>query len=44
MQDDPYELNNLAYEEDYLGIREKLKAELDAWMESQGDPGRTLDQ
>jgi N-sulfoglucosamine sulfohydrolase len=44
MQDDPYELNNLAYEADYLGIRENLKAELDAWMESQGDPGSSLDQ
>ena len=36
---DPYELNNLISDPNYLEIKESLSKQLDLWMESQGDPG-----
>ena len=40
---DPYEMNNLAESPDHAWIRERLSAELDQWMTSQGDPGAAED-
>ena len=37
---DPYEWKNLADNSEYKKIKEKLKKELLAWMESQGDKGQ----
>lgn len=36
---DPLERNNLAANPEYAGTVQRLKAKLDAWMESQGDKG-----
>lgn len=36
---DPYEINNLAYNEDYTEIKKHLKSMLMKWMKSQGDKG-----
>ena len=36
---DPYELNNLISDPNYLEIKERLSKQLDMWMKSQGDPG-----
>ena len=36
---DPYELNNLISDPNYLEIKESLSKQLDMWMKSQGDPG-----
>ncbi len=44
VDDDPYELNNLADDPVHAPARERLRAELDRWMREQGDPGATLDQ
>ncbi len=40
---DPYELNNLSSNADASEIRARLSAELDRWLESQGDPGAAQD-
>ena len=40
---DPFELTNLAKDADYVSIKDELSAELDRWMEDQGDPGVPLD-
>ncbi len=42
-QSDPYELNNLADDASYAEIKDRLRGELDRWMEAQGDPGVALD-
>ncbi|KAA5541422.1 sulfatase [Roseiconus nitratireducens] len=39
LQDDPYEMNNLAGSQSATAIQSELSAELDRWMKSQGDPG-----
>ena len=39
VQKDPYELNNLAAKPDYAEIKSTLRAELDRWMQQQGDEG-----
>jgi uncharacterized sulfatase len=36
---DPLEMRNLAGDEQYTSVVRELKAELDAWMEAQGDEG-----
>lgn len=36
---DPYEMTNLAGNDDLAEIRERLSSELDRWMAAQGDPG-----
>ena len=38
-QFDPYELTNLADNENYAQVKDRLKKELDQWMEQQGDQG-----
>lgn len=44
LRKDPYELHNLAEDPAYQPIRETLKAELDRWMEQQGDEGAATEQ
>jgi len=39
LENDPYELNNLAEIPEYAQRLSQLKAELDAWMQQQGDRG-----
>jgi uncharacterized sulfatase len=36
---DPYEMTNLADDPAAAGVKNRLSAELDRWMETQGDPG-----
>ena len=40
---DPYELRNIADDPAASDIKARLSAELDRWMEEQGDPGASLD-
>lgn len=40
---DPYELSNIADDEQYAEVLQSLRDELDRWMESQGDPGADQD-
>lgn len=40
---DPFELNNLADDDSLNEIKSELSAELDRWLENQGDPGIPLD-
>jgi uncharacterized sulfatase len=40
---DPYEMKNLANNEEHQVIRERLAAELDRFLASQGDPGIAMD-
>ena len=39
LRKDPYELHNVADVPAYQSVRRELKAQLDAWMEQQGDKG-----
>ncbi|UCD50620.1 MAG: sulfatase, partial [Phycisphaerales bacterium] len=39
VQEDPFELNNLAAKGEYAKIKAELRAELLAWMQQQGDEG-----
>ena len=41
--DDPFELENLAGDPQYAEVKARLAAELDRWMQEQGDPGVALD-
>ena len=41
--EDPYELKNLAGEPEHAERMARLAAELDRWLESQGDPGAAQD-
>ncbi len=41
--DDPFEMNNLAEDPRYAAVKSRLSAELDRWLEEQGDPGIPLD-
>ncbi|MHB8898914.1 MAG: sulfatase family protein [Thermoguttaceae bacterium] len=40
---DPYEMTSLADDPFYAEIKARLRAELDRWLKSQGDPGKGLD-
>ncbi len=40
---DPYELTNLADDPQHTELKARLSAELDRWMQSQGDPGAAQD-
>lgn len=40
---DPYELDNLANNPEYARVKSQLRAELQRWMQSQGDPGAAQD-
>ncbi len=40
---DVYELNNLAGNPEYAYVKARLRAEMERWMEEQGDPGAALD-
>ena len=41
--EDPYEMENLAKDSGYGEVKASLSAALDAWMESEGDPGAAVD-
>jgi uncharacterized sulfatase len=41
--EDPYEMTNLANDPAAAAVKARLSAELDRWMDSQGDPGAPLD-
>lgn len=43
LQQDPWELNNLAADPKYVDVKKRLSAELDRWMKDQKDPGADLD-
>lgn len=43
LQDDAFEMNNLAGQAELEKVRRRLASELDAWMSSQGDPGAAQD-
>ncbi|MBN8625238.1 MAG: sulfatase [Planctomycetes bacterium] len=40
---DPAEMTNLAERPEYADVKQRLSAELDRWMASQGDPGIPVD-
>jgi uncharacterized sulfatase len=40
---DPYEMTNLANDPALSTVKSQLSAELDRWMQAQGDPGAALD-
>jgi len=40
---DPFEMTNLAGNQEYASIQKKLIAELDLWLQQQNDPGIALD-
>ena len=40
---DAYEMNNLATEEAQAPRLKRMRAELDRWMKTQGDPGAPVD-
>jgi len=44
VDEDPYELNNLADNPELAEVKKRLRAELEHWMQEQGDPGASLDQ
>ena len=39
LQNDPYELKNLAQDPNLASVKARLSAQLDAWMQQQGDKG-----
>jgi len=41
--EDPFEQRNLADDPQYAEVKARLRAELDRWMQQQGDPGAKLD-
>jgi len=41
--EDAYEMENLATDAGYAGVKTDLSAALDAWMEAEGDPGASVD-
>jgi uncharacterized sulfatase len=43
MDEDPFEMTNLADDATCAQIKERLSKELDRWMEEQGDPGAEID-
>lgn len=40
---DAYEMNNLALDQEYRATLNRMRVELDRWMQSQGDPGIAQD-
>lgn len=44
LQNDPYELNNLASKASYRDLVKRYRAQLAAWMEQQGDEGAAIDK
>lgn len=40
---DPYELQNLAGSDEHADVQARLSAELDRWLQAQGDPGAAQD-
>lgn len=40
---DPYEMTNLASQDQYADVKQRLRDELERWMQSQGDPGAPQD-
>ncbi len=40
LENDPYELNNLAGDADYVGVREEYAAILDNWIDETDDKGQ----
>ena len=43
IDEDPYEMNNLANQTGYKEVQERLSKELDSWLVDQKDPGVDLD-
>ncbi len=43
LDEDPYEMTNLADDAEHADAKKRLSEELDRWMESQGDPGAEID-
>lgn len=43
VDEDPYEMNNLAEDPAHAATKKHLSAELDRWMRDQGDPGAVID-
>ena len=43
MENDPWEMNNLADKPEYQSRIRKMKKELEKWMEQQGDKGAAMD-
>ena len=43
VESDPYQMRNLAGSAELTGVRDRLAAALERWMDSQGDPGAALD-
>ena len=41
--EDPYQMRNLADDLELSGVIDRLRMELERWMQSQGDPGASLD-
>ena len=39
LQADPYEVKNLADDSQFVAVKTRLRARLDAWMTQQGDQG-----
>jgi len=40
---DPYEMNNLAADPKYAEVKKRLRTELERWMKTQNDPGAAMD-
>jgi N-sulfoglucosamine sulfohydrolase len=40
---DEYEMNNLADNPEYASVKQRLRRELQRWMNNQHDPGAILD-
>ena len=43
VENDPWEMNNLADKPEYRNRIKKMKKELEKWMEQQGDKGAAMD-
>ena len=43
LQNDPYEINNLAGQPQYQTVQNELSAALDNWIDETGDKGQTME-
>jgi len=43
VDEDPWEMNNLADKAEYAAVKQRLRKELQRWMAEQNDPGAALD-
>ena len=43
LDEDPFEMNNLADDPEHADAKDRLSAELDRWIAEQGDPGASID-